>query len=65
MAETVEVVLMGLNGETYIKEEVRKGWNRELTLDVRDIPDGVYLLYFYDPLRRDQKLVTFKILIRH
>jgi hypothetical protein len=65
MAETVEVVLMGLNGEIYIQDEVRKGWNKELVLDMRDIPNGIYLLYFYDPLRRQEKLVTFKILVRH
>ncbi len=65
LAEGVEVKLVDLRGETIKRQELRKGYNQRLELDISEVDGGVYLLYFYDRDFREKSIVYYKVIIRH
>ena len=63
LSTDVQVQILDLQGRILKEEEVRTGYNREMTMDVRDLNPGLYMLRFYDPESREHTIISYRILI--
>ncbi|WP_147303074.1 Ig-like domain-containing protein, partial [Marinoscillum furvescens] len=57
-AETVKVRIVSLEGRVMLEEDMQRGYNQELTLDVSDLNQGVYLLNFIDTEKSGSKTIV-------
>lgn len=64
-SDSVRVRVMDLQGRTVHTEDLQKGQNRRLQLDVRDLTGGIYLLDFYDEENTSRDISRVKLIIRH
>lgn len=65
LSENVSVRLVTLTGKTIAEKEIRKGYNQQETLDVSEIENGIYLLYFFDRAKDKGDLSLYKVVINH
>ncbi len=65
LSKEVRVQLLSLQGRLIREERVGHGYNRRMVLDTRDVENGIYLVRFIDPTRKEGKnIVTYKIIVR-
>ncbi|HCX20516.1 MAG TPA: hypothetical protein DHN29_01290 [Cytophagales bacterium] len=65
MSETVVVRLIDLQGNVVTEQQIEKGYDKELQLDVSGISGGIYLLNFIDSREGAEKITTFKVVVSH
>ncbi|MFY0607566.1 MAG: T9SS type A sorting domain-containing protein, partial [Cyclobacteriaceae bacterium] len=65
LAKGVVMRLVDLSGQTMYEQAVTPGYNGEISIDVRDVPSGVYLLNFVDTIEGVGTVVTYKVFVRH
>ena len=63
MSDKVRVQVLSLQGRVIHEEEVRKGFNQTMSLDVDLLESGIYLVRFYDPTSREPTLITYRVMI--
>ncbi len=61
----IKVQLLNLSGGMVLEQDIRKGNNQQLDINVTAIPDGIYLLRFIRDSARDQGVITYKVVIAH
>ncbi|MFY0608694.1 MAG: T9SS type A sorting domain-containing protein, partial [Cyclobacteriaceae bacterium] len=65
LAKGVVMRLVDLSGQTMYEQVVTPGYNGEISIDVRDVPSGVYLLNFVDTIEGVGTVVTYKVFVKH
>ena len=65
MAESVQVHLMDLSGTIIHRQEIKKGYEQEIRLEVSHLSPGYYVLHFVDSGRGGQAVMTCKLFIHH
>ena len=65
LSKNVKVQFLNLQGQLVKEETVEAGYQQRMLFDTRDIGDGIYLVRFIDPTRKDgQNIVTYRIIVR-
>lgn len=62
--DAVRVELVNLAGSVLLKENLQRGYDKELRLDVRSFEEGIYILRFYDTNSREENMMSYRIIIR-
>ena len=65
MTEGVKLRLIDLNGMVVYEQEISKGYDQQMQLDVRDVPSGMYILTFIDPANTKAKIASVRVSIKH
>lgn len=65
LAKDVLMRVVDLQGRTVKQLYLESGYNKEVELDVSDIPDGIYLLNFVDTAETKKTVITKRIIVRH
>ena len=65
LAENVRMKMISLSGSTLRDIEVEKGYDQEITVDTKNVEEGVYVLYFYDAENADEIVYSFKVIVKH
>ncbi|MFT6883380.1 MAG: hypothetical protein ACJAVY_002184, partial [Marinoscillum sp.] len=65
LAKGVVLRLTNLNGQTLYEAPVEPGYNGEISIEVEDMPSGVYLLHFIDTIEGKGTVVTYKVFVKH
>lgn len=60
----VSVQLVDITGAVLYQEDLRKGYDRDLSLNVKDYPEGIYLLRFYDKASREKNMMSYRIMVQ-
>ena len=63
MSNQVKVQILNLEGRVMHEEDVRKGFNQEMRLEVDLLDPGMYLVRFYDPESPVPTIITYRIMI--
>lgn len=63
--DAVRVELVNLTGSVLMQQDLQRGYDRDLTLDVTEYKEGIYLLRFFDKSSREKNMLTYRIVIRH
>ncbi len=63
-SKNITAELVDLTGQTKWSQDMQHGFDGELTIDVSEYPEGVYILHFYDRNSRDEHVVSYRILIK-
>jgi len=65
LSKNVKVQFLNLQGQLVKEKTVEAGYQQRMLFDTRDIGDGIYLVRFIDPTRKDgQNIVTYRIIVR-
>jgi hypothetical protein len=65
LAENVRMKMISLSGSTLKDIEIANGYDQELTVNTRDVEEGVYVLYFYDEDNANEIVYSFKVIVKH
>ena len=60
---TAEIV--DLSGQTKWSKDLQNGYDGDLTIDVSDYAEGIYVLRFYDRNSRNENVVSYRIVKRN
>ncbi|MDW3196605.1 MAG: Ig-like domain-containing protein [Cytophagales bacterium] len=63
MSDQVKVQILNLEGRVMHEEDVRKGFNQEMQLEVDLLDPGMYLVRFYDPESPAPTIITYRVMI--
>jgi hypothetical protein len=61
----VEIRLINLRGDVLFKKQLIPGANQEVSFDVDQVTESVYLVQFVDQSNLTRPLVTYKLIVRH
>lgn len=65
LSKDVRMRLVDLQGKQVMDLAIEKGYQQQLALNVQNLKQGMYYLYFYDPTSSKQQLVTVKLIVQH
>ena len=61
---SAEMVMTDLQGKTVHKMFLYQGFNKEVRLELGEVPNGIYLLNFYDPNRTTTPVAVFRVIVQ-
>ena len=65
MSAGVTVRLIDLQGNVIREQQIAKGNDQELDMDVSGISGGIYILNFVDSSKGSENITTFKVIVNH
>ena len=65
MSADVTVRLIDLQGNVIREQQIAKGYDQELDMDVSGISGGIYILNFVDSSKGSENITTFKVIVNH
>ncbi|MEM9327343.1 MAG: T9SS type A sorting domain-containing protein, partial [Bacteroidota bacterium] len=63
-SENVRVQLLSISGQVLKEQDVTRGFNEQMALNVEDMEEGIYLLRFFDRTAQSENIMTYRVLIR-
>ena len=64
-SRNVTAQLVDITGSVKWTRDLTSGYNGDIEIDVRDMKDGVYILYFYDRESRNENVVSYRVIVQH